>query len=335
MSADTKIGLDIRAERGEDANEVRALVAAAFGPDSDTADFVEAVRVKAEVCLAQVGRCDGAIVGYAQWCEAPLIVDGATVRAAYLTCLSVQPSLHGRGIGSRLVEGGLNRLAQSGYGAATLLGDPAYYGRFGFSPELAERIGAPHRSRGRGFQAIELVPGALAGSVVRSVFPAVITPEEAVRTGGLIVWSADDHSAFEDGPDRGRIVVFGRETGGAYGLMEWTVAPSPAHESPSGHGAHLHHGCEETFLVRSGHLEFLLGNEVVRLGPGDFARAPAGVRHGYANVSGEPVELLVSFHPGGLEELFLKYRTDGFGPAEGDGFMADAERLFGSVFDLD
>jgi putative acetyltransferase len=74
------------------------------------------------------------------------------------------------------VRGGLGRLRDRGYQVATLLGDPAYYGRFGFSPELAGRIAAPHRSRGRGFQAIELVPGVLDGLVVRGDFPAVIAP---------------------------------------------------------------------------------------------------------------------------------------------------------------
>jgi mannose-6-phosphate isomerase-like protein (cupin superfamily) len=151
----------------------------------------------------------------------------------------------------------------------------------------------------------------------------------------LIVRNNDDNAAFEDGPDRGRILVFGRDTGGAYGLMEWTVASSPPSDGPQAYGAHLHNGCEETFLVRSGRLEFLLGDQVVTLGPGDFVRAPPGVRHGYANLSGAAVELLVSFHPGGLEELFLKYRTDGTGLAPGDGFTAEAERLFGSSFDLD
>jgi putative acetyltransferase len=176
MSHGGMIEVDIRFERPEDAFEVRALVTAAFGPDSDTADFVEAVRGQAEVCLAEVATRADAIVGHAQWCVAPLIVDRGTVKGAYLTCLSVEPSLHGRGIGSRLVQGGLARLSESGYEAATLLGDPAYYGRFGFSPEMAERIEAPHRSRGRGFQAIELVAGVLAGTVVRGAFPLVIAP---------------------------------------------------------------------------------------------------------------------------------------------------------------
>jgi putative acetyltransferase len=166
----------VRSERSEDAADVRAVVTAAFGPDGDTADFVEAVREKAEICLAEVAIVYGVIVGFAQWCVAPLNVDGVSVRAAYLSCLSVEPASQRRGVGSRLVEGGLQRLADDGYAAATLLGDPAYYGKFGFSPELAERIEAPHRSRGRGFQALEITRGVLDANVVRADFPDVITP---------------------------------------------------------------------------------------------------------------------------------------------------------------
>ncbi|MFI4974329.1 MAG: GNAT family N-acetyltransferase [Caulobacterales bacterium] len=168
--------VEIRPERADDAAAVRALVTAAFGPGDDTAGFVEAVREDAEVCLAEVAVAGGSIVGHAQWCAAPLTVDGRGVKGAYLTCLCAEPALQKRGIGSRLVRSGLKRLVETGYEAASLLGDPAYYGRFGFSPDLAARIEAPHRSRGRGFQAIELVFGALDGEEVRADFPAVISP---------------------------------------------------------------------------------------------------------------------------------------------------------------
>ena len=170
------LALSIRAERAEDHGAIRALVAAAFGPDDDTEDFIEAVRAHAAVCLAEVALAGGAIAGHAQWCDAPLIVDGRRVSAAYLSCLSVEPGLQRRGVGGRLVRSGLGQLAARGYGAATLLGDPAYYGRFGFSPELAERIEAPQRSRGRGLQAVELVAGALAGGAVAADFPRIISP---------------------------------------------------------------------------------------------------------------------------------------------------------------
>jgi quercetin dioxygenase-like cupin family protein len=139
-----------------------------------------------------------------------------------------------------------------------------------------------------------------------------------------------DGVAFEDGPDRGRIVVFGHETGGRYSLMEYTVAPSDP--PPASFGPHLHRELEETFLVRQGSLEFLLGDDVITLNPGDFVRVPPGTRHGYANTSGAPVELLVSFHPGGFEELFVRYRTDQGAPPD-EGFVAEAMRLHASEFE--
>jgi putative acetyltransferase len=169
------VEFDIQPERPEDATMIGVLVAAAVGSQENTV-FVEAVRQQAEVCLAEVAVAAGSIVGHAQWCDAPIIVDGRLVKGAYLTCLAVETALQGRGIGSRLVRSGLQRLRDRGYEAATLLGNPAYYARFGFSPELAERIEAPHRSRGQGFQAVELVAGALAGAVMRSDFPPVISP---------------------------------------------------------------------------------------------------------------------------------------------------------------
>ncbi|MDQ0465099.1 mannose-6-phosphate isomerase-like protein (cupin superfamily) [Caulobacter ginsengisoli] len=144
----------------------------------------------------------------------------------------------------------------------------------------------------------------------------------------MIVTTAGGVS-FEDGPDRARIIVSGEDTGGRYSLMEWTVAPS----DQTGFGAHRHGTCEETFLIRSGRLEFLLGETVTTLGPGDFVRAPAGTRHGYRNSSGAPVEMLVGFVPAGMEGLFVKYRTDGDGPEAGEGFVADATRLFESEFE--
>lgn len=75
----------------------------------------------------------------------------------------------------RVAHGGLKRLAEIGFEAASLLGDPAYYGRFGFSPELAVRIEAPApltRTRVPGHRTC----GRSAGrKTVRGDFPAVIS----------------------------------------------------------------------------------------------------------------------------------------------------------------
>jgi len=147
--------------------------------------------------------------------------------------------------------------------------------------------------------------------------------------------TAGDGATFQDGADHGRILVFGHQTGGRYSLMEYVVAPQPAPEAgvAADFGPHLHREIEETFFVQRGRLRFLLGEAVLDLNAGDFVRAPPGVRHGFANDSGEPVELLVSFHPGGFEELFVIHRSDQQPPPSPTGFMDDARKLFASEFE--
>ncbi len=148
---------------------------------------------------------------------------------------------------------------------------------------------------------------------------------------------ANEGVAFEDGADHGRILVFGRETEGRYGLMELTLAPRLAHvgDAPLKLGPHRHDHIEETFLVQSGRLRFLLGEAVFDLNAGDFVRVPPGVRHGLANAGDAPVRLLVSFVPGGFEELFLTHRSDQEPPPPPNGFIEAARRDFASEFEDD
>ena len=141
--------------------------------------------------------------------------------------------------------------------------------------------------------------------------------------------------SFEDGKDRARLIVSGDDTDGAYSLLEWCVGPGAqlAADVARDYGAHRHRECEEAFLVTSGELEFLLGNAVNVFRAGDFIRVPKGVRHGYQNTSGKPVDMLVTFVPAGLEQLFVKYRTDQ-PETPGPGFVEEATRDHASEFGL-
>ncbi len=154
--------------------------------------------------------------------------------------------------------------------------------------------------------------------------------------GRETVVKAGDGVAFEDGDDSGRILISARETDGRYSLMEYRVAarPTGVGQDLPNFGAHRHNDIEETFLVRRGRLRFLLGQDVFDLQAGDFVRVPPGLRHGYANLSGENVELLVGFHPGGFEELFVIHRTDQNPPPSPTGFLEDATLLFASEFEV-
>ena len=117
------------------------------------------------------------------------------------------------------------------------------------------------------------------------------------------------------------------DTDGQYSLMTWVVA------SMTGSPPHVHAHADETFYVLRGQLEFVLGHESLTIGPGDFVRVPAGTRHAFRNNSDAPAEMLVGLMPGGMENLFDKYRTDDRASDLG-GFVQEAKQLHGTEYEL-
>ena len=147
-----------------------------------------------------------------------------------------------------------------------------------------------------------------------------------------IITTAKDALAFEDGADRVRILVSGDQTGGAYSVMEWTVAPF-AVAAQNSFGAHTHGTYEETFMVLEGALSFLLGDQVLELEAGDLVVATPNTRHGYVNRSGATTKLLVTFRPAGMEELFYRYRTNQAVVPNQQAFMDEAARDHASFYE--
>jgi putative acetyltransferase len=69
-----------------------------------------------------------------------------------------------------LIRAGLDACHEAGMGAIIVLGDPNYYGRFGFS--AAKAAGIACAFAGPHLQAIELIPGALDGVKALAYAPA-------------------------------------------------------------------------------------------------------------------------------------------------------------------
>jgi mannose-6-phosphate isomerase-like protein (cupin superfamily) len=55
---------------------------------------------------------------------------------------------------------------------------------------------------------------------------------------------------------------------------------------------HVHDDHADSFFVLVGEAEFLVGDDVVRAGPGSFVAAPAGLTHGFRNVGGGELRML-------------------------------------------
>jgi mannose-6-phosphate isomerase-like protein (cupin superfamily) len=85
----------------------------------------------------------------------------------------------------------------------------------------------------------------------------------------------------------------GTHTRGTLGLAEFEVAPQGLHTPPP----HIHRAHEEGFYVLEGELEFQVGTETVRAGPGTFVMVPIGVPHTFRNPTGKPARFLATLTP--------------------------------------
>ena len=123
--------LRIREEEPSDIPAIRELVTAAFGRAAE-ADLVDRLRADGDAVISLVATEGGELVGH-------LLLSRmmAPVRALGLAPVSVLPARQGCAIGSKLVGAGIARAAHAGWEAVFVLGEPAFYSRFGFDAELA------------------------------------------------------------------------------------------------------------------------------------------------------------------------------------------------------
>lgn len=128
----------IRNEADGDVAAIRAIVTEAMRmlpqATGTEADIVDALRSDDALLLSLVAEDRGEPVGYLAASMARIGTDGGW---GLIGPVAVLPSRHGEGIGSALMVEAVRRLRATCKGAA-LVGDPGYYGRFGFraSPGL-------------------------------------------------------------------------------------------------------------------------------------------------------------------------------------------------------
>ena len=150
-------------ERPRDRAGVRAVEAAAFETGAE-ADLVDALRESAASILSLVAERDGAIVGHVLFSPVTLVGAAAPEPALLgLAPLAVAPGHQRAGVGSALVRAGLDWCRALDVEGVVVLGDPAYYSRFGFTPASDRGLRCEYDVPDGAFQCVELVAGALAG----------------------------------------------------------------------------------------------------------------------------------------------------------------------------
>ena len=156
------LNANIRVEEPSDIKSIRAMHLRAFGEDSP-GQLVDDLRdAKCDV-ISLVYEHDGQILGHVLFSRLD-----APFRALTMAPVGVCPTMHKRGIGTALILKGLEHAMHAGWQVAFVLGDPAYYQRFGFSATAALGYTSPYR--GPANMAILLDPNAPTTGVVK--FPS-------------------------------------------------------------------------------------------------------------------------------------------------------------------
>ena len=126
--------LEIRESGAGDRGAIDSLYPRAF-PDEDLLPLVQGLLEVPDIALSMVASADSEVVGHVAFTRCA--VAGHDVSIALLAPLAVDTSHQKQGVGSALVRAGLQQLQDSGVSMVCVLGDPNYYGRFGFAAETA------------------------------------------------------------------------------------------------------------------------------------------------------------------------------------------------------
>jgi putative acetyltransferase len=122
----------IRATTAGDQANLEALYGVAF-PEENLLRLIRRLLAEEPGILSLAAGVDDRLVGHILF--TPCGVGESENCAALLGPLAVAPDWQRRGVGRALVREGLSRLGQTELMQVLVLGDPNYYGRFGFLPE--------------------------------------------------------------------------------------------------------------------------------------------------------------------------------------------------------
>ncbi|UAB71000.1 N-acetyltransferase [Vibrio sp. SCSIO 43132] len=151
----------IRTEAPADILPIQQLIKQAF-PTHAEAELVSRLMENGQRTLSLVACSDeGEVVGYILF--SPVTLDQQDFNWQGLAPLAVKEEYRGQGIASELIKEGLSSLAELGYPVCVVLGEPEFYGRFGFESAAKYGMDTQWELPEGAFQIQELREGELDG----------------------------------------------------------------------------------------------------------------------------------------------------------------------------
>lgn len=137
----------VRDQTETDVAAVHALVAAAFRGMAHASGtepaIMDALWRSGDAVVALVAEDATGLIGQAAFSAVEIVGSGTGWHG--LGPVAVRPDRQRCGVGSALIRTGLARLRALGSSGCIVVGDPAYYGRFGFRPADLHVPGIPDR----------------------------------------------------------------------------------------------------------------------------------------------------------------------------------------------
>ena len=137
--------MDIRPERPGDEHAISILIDEAFAGAEHSggteAAIIEELRAAGALTLSLVAVEAGEIIGHVAL--SPVTIDGKERRWLGVGPVAVRPDRQRQGVGDKLMREALAGGQAHGAAGCVVLGEPAYYGRFGFRADPRLRYPGP------------------------------------------------------------------------------------------------------------------------------------------------------------------------------------------------
>ena len=152
--------MNIREEVASDIDKIWKVNSEAFETEAE-ANLVNALRNSGCTYLSLVAETENKIVGHILFTPVELSGNDNNLKIMGLAPMAVLSKYQNKGIGSKLVQAGLERCRSLGYDAVVVLGHPNYYPKFGFVPSVKYGIKSEYEVPDEVFMILELIPGSL------------------------------------------------------------------------------------------------------------------------------------------------------------------------------
>lgn len=127
--------ITIREENTQDHEAIRGINKQAFAAEGESR-IIDNLRDNCSDIISLVAESDGQVVGHILFSPVTVSHGGSEIVGMGLAPMSVHPDYQNQGIGSKLVQQGLQRIIQTDCPFVIVLGHQHYYPRFGFEPAV-------------------------------------------------------------------------------------------------------------------------------------------------------------------------------------------------------